>query len=369
MKITEVSILVARNDLRQRLWNPKLRWGVKSSVLVVVHTDADIDGIGECWCFDAAPDALIAFLRTEVIPQLIGADPLRRQTVRGRLWDGATLSARHGIMASALSGIDIALWDIAAKRQGIPLYRLLGGESPWVSVYASGGLYAEGKSESELARELQGYVAQGFDCVKLKVGGLSMAEDVARVRHVRAALGDAVGIIVDGVYSFARATAAAFFAEIEGQGIHAFQSPLSASDIAGMAALKGTHRVPVMGLEAEYREPIFEQLLRSDAVSILQFAVIACGGVTVGLQLLDAAAARGIPCSLECSSTAVAQMAAFHLGAARPNVEAVEYHMVHQALFDRFPAEISDLVGGRLRLPDRPGLGIELPQTGLERHR
>ncbi len=368
MKITGVSIFVARNDLQGKLWNPKIRWSVKSSVIVKAHTDAGIDGIGECWCFDASPEPLIAFLKTEVIPHVIGADPLRREEIRRRLWDGTTLSARHGIMASALSGIDIALWDIAAKREGVPLYRLLGSESAWVSVYASGGLYAAGKSERELAQELKGYVEQGFDCVKLKVGGLSMAEDVARVRHVRAELVDAVRLVIDGVYSFERGSAAAFFSELEGQDIHAFQSPLPASDIAGMAALNGTHKFPVMGLEAEYREPIFEQLLSSRAVSILQFALIACGGVTAGLQLLDAAAAHGIPCSLECSSTAVAQMAALHLGAARGGVESVEYHMVHQVLFDRFPAEITNVSNGKVRLPDRPGLGIELPATGLERH-
>jgi len=368
MKITGVSIFVARNDLQGKLWNPKIRWGVKSSVIVKAHTDTGADGIGECWCFDASPEPLIAFLKTEVIPHLVGADPLRREEIRRRLWDSATLSARHGIMASALSGIDIALWDLAAKRERVPLYRLLGGESPWISVYASGGLYAAGKSEKELARELSGYVKRGFDCVKFKVGGLSMAEDVARVRHVRSELGNAVRLIIDGVYSFERGSAAAFFSELEGQDIHAFQSPLPASDIAGMAVLNGTHGVPVMGLEAEYREPIFEQLLNSRAVSILQFALIACAGVTVGVHLLDAAAARGIPCSLECSSTAVAQMAALHLGAARQNVESVEYHMVHQVLFDRFPGGIKDVSNGKVRLPDRPGLGIELPATGLVEH-
>jgi len=122
-----------------------------------------------------------------------------------------------------------------------------------------------------------------------------------------------------------------------------------------------------MGLEAEYRSLAIDLLLERRAVAILQFAPVACGGITAGLDLIARAAACGLPVSLEVSSTAVAQLAAFHLGAACPAVRSVEYHMVHQLLFEAFPFTASAVAEGVLALPDLPGLGIALPYHRLER--
>jgi L-alanine-DL-glutamate epimerase-like enolase superfamily enzyme len=365
MKITAVRVFVATSDLGGKLWNPKIRWQAKHAVLVEVATDAGAVGVGECWCFDRAPDALVAFLATEVTPRIVGLDALDPAAVARLLNDTTTLSARHGIMASALSGIDIALWDIAAKAQGLPLWRSLGGTEPRVPVYASGGLYGEGKTADRLAAELAGYAAQGFEQVKMKVGALSPAEDEARVRAVRRALGASRQLIVDGVYSFDAAAAAAFHARVEGCGIAAFQSPVPADDLDGMAALVAGG-VPVMGLEAEYRPMVVRALLERPAVAILQLALVACGGITAARAFAGMAAAAGIPCSLEVSSTAVAQMAAFHFAAAH-RVSSVEVHMVHRMLFDLLPFPPGAIRGGWLTVPDRAGLGIDLPTDQLER--
>lgn len=367
MRITQVAVFVATNDLRGKVWNPQIRWRTKYSVIVRIETDRRVFGIGECWCFDAAPDALIAYLKSEVIPRLVGADPIERDAIQADLWRTTTLSARHGIMASALSGIDIALWDIAAKAEGVPLYRLLGGKAGQVRLYASGGLYAEGKDAEGLAEELAGYLDAGFDWVKFKVGGLSVEEDAHRVLHVRKALGDGPALTIDGVYSYDVRTASDLCERVAAAKIHTFQSPVPADDIEGMEALANEHGVPVLALEAEYREQIIALLLERRAVSVLQLALVACGGISTGLRFAENAASHGIPCSLECSSTAIAQMAAFHLAAARQQIESVEYHMVHQVLFELFPFDGSAIANGILQLPDTPGLGLEVPDGLLMR--
>jgi L-alanine-DL-glutamate epimerase-like enolase superfamily enzyme len=366
MKITAVRVFIATNDLAGKVWNPKIRWHVKHSVLLEVATDKGPVGVGECWCFDRTPDALVAFLASEVTPRIVGLDALDPTAVARVLNDSTTLSARHGIMASALSGIDIALWDIAAKVRGLPLWRLLGGTKPVVPVYASGGLYGENKTPDRLAAELEGYVAQGYQQVKMKVGALPPDEDETRVRTVRRALGPGPGLIIDGVYSFDIDSAAAFHARVADCDIAAFQSPVPADDIDGMAALVAGS-VPVMALEAEYRPMVVRALLDRPSVAILQFALVACGGISAGRTFAAMAATAGIPCSLEVSSTAIAQMTAFHFAAAHPQVASTEVHMVHQVLFDRFPFPPGAIRDSRLTLPDQPGLGIDLPTDRLER--
>jgi L-alanine-DL-glutamate epimerase-like enolase superfamily enzyme len=360
MKIKEIRVFVVSNDLSGKVWNPKIRWRVKHSVLVEVATEEGLTGLGECWCFDLAPDALAAFIASEVRPRILGADALDPEAIARRLNDTTTLSARHGIMASALSGIDIALWDIAARAKGVPLWRLLGGKAPQVPVYASGGLYGENKTVDDLAAELTGYIAQGFDHVKMKVGALPAAEDEARVRAVRRALGQGPKLTIDGVYSFDAAAAQAFHARVADCGIAAFQAPLPAEDLDGMAALVAAG-VPITALEAEYQMPVIRALIERPAVAILQFALVACGGISAGRHIAAMAAEADVPCSLEVSSTAVAQMAAFHFAAAHPQVASVEVHMVHRMLFEHFPFPPEAIRDGRLTLPDRPGLGIELP--------
>jgi L-alanine-DL-glutamate epimerase-like enolase superfamily enzyme len=358
MRVTGLAAHVARNDLGGRLWNPKIRWRTKWSVLVRLCAEDGSEGIGECWCFDSAPDALLAFLRTEVAPHVVGAEVGEREALWRAVHDRATLAARHGILASALSGVDIALCDLAARAEGLPLCRYLGGRPAPVRLYASGGLYAEDKPPEALARELAGYVGLGFRAVKMKVGGLTPDADRARVLAAREAIGADVGLIIDGVYSYTLATAAAFFASVRDAGIHAFQSPLPADRIDEMAVLVAEHGVPVMAAEAEYRHEIFELMLERRSVAILQFALVACGGITAAQQLVRRAGAAGIPCSLEVSSTAVAEMAALHFAAANDGIGSVEYHMLHQALFDALPFGAADLVAGRLAPPPAPGLGI-----------
>ena len=360
MKIKEIRVFVVSNDLSGKVWNPKIRWRVKHSVLVEVATEEGLTGLGECWCFDLAPDALAAFIASEVRPRILGADALDPVAIAHRLNDTTTLSARHGIMASALSGIDIALWDIAARVKAVPLWRLLGGKAPRVPVYASGGLYGENKTLDDLAAELTGYIDQGFDHVKMKVGALKAAEDEARVRAVRKALGPGPKLTIDGVYSFDASAAQAFHARVADCGIATFQAPLPAADLDGMAALVAAG-VPIMGLEAEYQIPVIRALIERPAVATLQFALVACGGISAGRHIAAMAAEADVPCSLEVSSTAVAQMAAFHFAAAHPQVASVEVHMVHRMLFEHFPFPPDAIRDGRLTLPERPGLGIELP--------
>ena len=134
MKIKDLRVFVAVNDLAGKVWNPKIRWLKKHSVLVEVEREDGRRGLGECWCFDRSPEPLVTFLRHEVAPRILGLESDDPAAVAAILTDSATLGARHGIMASAASGIDIALFDLAARDAHQPLWRFLGGREPTVAV-------------------------------------------------------------------------------------------------------------------------------------------------------------------------------------------------------------------------------------------
>ncbi|MEQ3624498.1 MAG: mandelate racemase/muconate lactonizing enzyme family protein [Celeribacter sp.] len=364
-RIARISLASHVNDLGGKLWNPAIRWTQKHAVFVVIEDDLGHVGLGECWCFDTAPDALLAFLRTEVLPHFIGAELSDAEELTQRLVNRATLTARHGMLASALSGIDLAVWDIRARHAELPLWRLLNPQgSGAVALYASGGLYGQDKTTDDLTREMAGYEAQGFGLSKMKIGGLSISEDLARVRAVLAALPPEARLIIDGVYSYTADQARRIYESLPEGRIEAFQSPVRAHDLDGMAALSRAN-VPVMALEAEYRREMHELLVHKAQVAFLQTAPIASGGVAGVRALADLCTETDTQLSLEVSSTGLALMAACHLAASEPLVAHVEYHMVHQVFFDEFdlqPPQFSPLT---FALPDTPGLGVSLPAHAM----
>lgn len=359
--ISRIDVATHCNDLGGRVWNPVIRWHQKYAVFVVVEDDEGRRGFGECWCFDSAPDALVAFLRSEVAPHFLDHSTDDLEETASDLTAHATLTGRHGILASALSGMDIAIRDLRSRVHDVPLWRdLAPAGSGSIRLYASGGLYGEDKSKDDLAAEVASMASDGFDLVKIKVGGLAIADDVRRVISALSALPDGAQLIIDGVYSYGVDTALRLYYMLPAERIEAFQSPLPAADIAGMAQLCRAG-IPVMATEAEYRDELHRRLIGEGAVTFLQTAPVACGGIGRVLALADLVRDTPIRLSLEVSSTAVALMAAAHLAAAEDTIAHVERHYVHQVFYDRLAFRPSPDRPGLFDLPRKPGLGIDLP--------
>ena len=361
MRIASVSASVHSAEIPGQLSNPMIAWRIKHAVLVRLGDEAEHRGWGECWCFDAEPDALLAFLRTEVAPHLLGLPLAQLPELGARLWRRTTLTARQGILASAWSGVAIAAWDLAARAEGLPAWRRLAPDGPGrVATYASGGLYAPGKGSEALGREVAALVEDGFDTVKIKVGGASLFEDRTRVAAALDALPPAGRLILDAVHACDEAGALALAQAVPGGRLAAFQSPVPPQDLAAMRRLVEAG-VPVMALEAEHRPEVHEALIDAGAVRLLQLAPIACGGPARVAALAEHLRGTGVALSLEVSSTALALAAALHLGAALREVAHVEVHAVHRAFFERLPAPPRPGPDGRLEPPGGPGLGLAPP--------
>lgn len=366
-KIASISVSSHANNLGGEIWNPAIRWTTKHAVFVRISTDCGHSGIGECWCFDNAADALVQFLRTEVVSAFLGADLSEVEDIATRLLARATLTGRHGILSSALSGIDIAAHDALAKAAERPLFRQLSpSASGSVELYGSGGLYGKDKDTAALVAEMRAMADKGYRAVKMKIGALTVDEDIARVRAVLDALPTTCSVIVDAVYSYGPAEALRVFETLPAERIEAFQSPIAANDLAGMAWLV-RNGVPVMAVEAEHRPEIHKVMIDQEAVVFLQTAPVACGGISRVRALSAAVADTQIRLSLEVSSTAVALAAACHLAAADARIVHVEHHTVHTVFFDELP--LGPTPGAeRISLPDTRGLGMELPEEQLTHH-
>ena len=370
--ITRFSVYTHCNDLGGKVWNPAIRWTKKYAVFVVLENDSGVQGLGECWCFDSRPDALIAYLKTEIAPLVIGSDLNDLPAVSRQLVSRATLTARHGMLASAWSGVDIAQIDMQSREAGLPLWRYLQQQNPnlkqqtggQAKVYGSAGLYGKDKSTDDLVAEMRGIEAMGFDLLKMKVGGLSIEQDIDRVEAVLAAVNESTQLIIDGVYSYTVEESLMLYKQLPSNRITAFQSPLSANDLSGMQLLC-KDGVPVMGTEAEYRHELHSELISTAAVRYLQVAPIAVGGISRVLEL-SGEVCGPIKLSLEVSSTAVAFATACQLSRACSNIAHVEYHFVHQVFFDELQFSPQAFINHDNNVVSGSGHGIGIDQINVE---
>ncbi|MBT3360994.1 MAG: mandelate racemase/muconate lactonizing enzyme family protein [Rhodospirillales bacterium] len=365
MRIKKITPQVLTWELDGGFRNPIMTWTHKTVVLVFVVCDDGTVGVGECWASGAEPSALVATLEDDVSPRLIGKDPL----AIGANWseiDGLSqISARQGILRAALAGIDIALWDILGKAAGLPVWRLLGGFSDRVFPYASAGLYAPGKTPADQGAEMAGYVAKGFTGVKMKVGGASFDEDVARVAAVRDAVGPDVRLMVDALGIMTPTQALRFANAVAPHDVYWFEQPVAPEDIRGLAAVNQRGPIPVSANENAVDRGHFRTLITEDAARFIQFDVLVVGGITEGRRIANLAEAWHLPVTLHHAASAVCMAANLHLAAGLPNCDSIEYHMLHQWLFDRVPDSDWALSDGHIRLGDKPGLGLDITPDSL----
>ncbi len=369
MKVAEIRIHVTEVELDGSFYNPRVRWFRKQAVFLEVADADGGSGWGECWTFDRSADALVRFLQTEIVPLVSGASVSSIDEVWERVWSTTLLSGRHGMAAAALSGLDCALWDLRARRQGLSVSRSIAGGAARtrIPVYASGGLYCSNGDLSRLHDEMRGYVSQGFTCVKMKIGAKSFAEDLERLQGVREAIGEGTALIVDAVYSLDRAKAEAWLQAWESNDVAAVQAPFPARDWEAMRWLNHDCGVPVMVFEAENRYAVFRALLDYGAIGVMQFSPIAVGGVTAALKLIALAERYGVQSSIQCSSTWLAEVIALQVAGAKAAVRHVEIHGFHRILFDHAPDGQRQVLDGCIDIGSTIGFGFLPPPEGLSR--
>ncbi|MTI79684.1 MAG: mandelate racemase/muconate lactonizing enzyme family protein [Firmicutes bacterium] len=337
-------------------------------ILVEVETDVGIIGVGEGFAL-ASLQSTEVFINELLVPVLIGEDPTCTEALWEKMYKRTFRVGRRGLALAAISAIDIALWDIIGKKAGMPVYKLLGGHSRHLNAYASAGYYQEGKGLNELAEEMREYAKQGFKAVKMKVGGVSPEEDLARVRTARQALGDAIKLAVDANNSWALPTAMRMARKLEPLDIFFLEEPISSDDVDGSAELARFTDIPIAGYETEYTRYGLRDIIVKRAVNIVQTDAIWTGGISEARKIGILASAWGMKCIPHFSAGIVSLMANLHFAASLPNVEWFELTLDDNPLRTELSNLFPKVEEGLIYLNDAPGIGIELDREVLERYK
>ena len=357
----------------------------RGGLLVEVETDDGITGIGEAGVGGGSTRNVI---EQQLRPMLLGEDPLLIEGLWQKMFARTRQFGRRAIVMNAISGIDIALWDIAGKVAKLPVYRLLGACRDRVEAYASGGFYQEGKSIDDLAGEAEGYRARGFHGMKMKIGRnpstqthlrhlaanaqtceVEPEEDVARVAAVRRALGPQAKLMVDVNCAWSPAFAIEMGRALEPYKLYWIEEPVATDDIDGSARVADALATPIAG-ETEIGLYGFRELITRGAVDIVQPDIAWTGGFSEGRRIAALAQAHHLMVAPHAFGGAVLLAASLHFAASIPNGLVLEFDQNSNGLRDELLKEPIRADGdGMIRLPERPGLGIELDPAAVERYR
>ena len=375
MKIAEIEAFDLACPLEQPFGWSQGWLDQRSTTLVKVTTDDGLVGWGE-----GAAASLIDGL---LAPLLIGQDPMDRAGLWERMFH-ALYNGNNavGLAGSALSALDIALWDLAGKATGLPVCALLGGKvRDKVAVYATGLYYTEGEFPDRLLDEARGYVAAGFKGMKTKVGGLSIAEDVARVRALRDAIGPDIHLMVDANEAYNATTAIRIGRQLADLDLVWFEEPVNAQDLDAYLEVKAALPMAIAGGENLRTRYEFKPYLTRRAYDIVQPDIMHCGGITEMQRICAMANACGIQVNPHVWGSPVMIAATLHLAATLPPCppayNAQPYMQEPVMEFDRTPSAIRqelcavpfDQEDSFVRVPTGPGLGIEVDEEVVERLR
>jgi len=270
MKITDITTIPLNYPLERAVYDANYAMSTKPALLVEVWTDEGVTGIGEAAHFGGPLISTKVAIEDELKYHVLGEDPLHAERLWERMHQRSYKHARGGLIIAAISGIDIALWDIKGKVAGLPVYKLLGGYSNVIPAYATGGFYAEGHGLPELAKEMENYIARGFRAVKMKVGRnsslrggfnplramsergvceVTLQEDLERVKVARETVGKDTLLMIDANGAWDVPTAIQMGHKFEPYEIYWFEEPVCPDDIEGSARVAASVNIPIAGYE------------------------------------------------------------------------------------------------------------------------
>jgi muconate cycloisomerase len=368
MKITHletIPILVPMNP-RRAIRGSRGFHRTSPFLLVKIHTDAGITGLGEASCTPnwSGEDQVTAahYIQNFLAPLLQGEDPTEVERLTRKL---NTVLAENPFTKSAL---EMALWDILGRSVGLPVYRLLGGP---VRDFVTTKFSVSGL-EPEKAAELAAWAVNfGFKTMKVKVG-IDPEQDVARVRAVREAVGPDVRLGVDANGGWSPRVAIQTLRRLYDYNIYFAEQPVPPLDVTWMADVRNHIQIPVMADESVYTPQDALALARAGAADVLS-AYVSKGGIGPARRVAAVAEAAGLTCTVGSNlELGVGSAAMIHLAMATPGIGAEEFPCdIIGPLFyeDDIVKESLPIKGGEARPFERPGLGVELDDAKVEQYR
>jgi len=298
VKITSIKSHVLRYELDKELGYSQQYYKHRTAHLVEVETDEGITGWGEC--FGPGNIALAnKYIVEKVIQPLIkGDDPLKKEYIWHKVYNLLRDSGQKGMPIQALSGIDIALWDILAKKSNLPLYQLLGGKTnDKIPVYGY-GMMLQKKTVQELCELFKNEASQikekNFKAMKMKIG-MGPKEDLKLVSAVRDTIGSEFKLMVDANHAYNKNDALYVGKGLDEMNIYWFEEPVAPEDYDGYKELKEKLKTNIAGGEAEFTKYGWNQLIKNNCIDIAQPEVCGLGGITEYLKVSALAQSNFIP--------------------------------------------------------------------------
>ena len=376
MKITEIISHVLQYDMPEELGYSQQYYDKRTAHLVEVRTDEGVTGWGECFGPGNVARANKVIVETVIAPMIVGMDPLDRGVIWHKAYNLLRDHGQKGMPIQALSGIDIALWDIAGKIAGLPVCKLIGGQfREQVPVYGYGMMLKRESVEDHVARfkdEAASIRDAGFVATKMKVG-LGIRDDIKLAQAVREGVGDGYRFMVDANHCYTADDALEVGLALDDLDAYWFEEPVAPEDREGYRFLRSRLKTRIAGGEAEFTRWGWRDLLDADCLSVAQPEVCALGGISEYLKVVALCQARFTPIVNHVWGSAVAVATNLQLLAAMvplpgglfPVEPMLEFDTTDNKFRDellREPLSIQKQVkatGGFVKIPNGPGLGID----------
>jgi D-galactarolactone cycloisomerase len=368
MKIRSIDVTLVSVPLETPVRGSSYTVDRRSTAIVQLTTDDGV--VGRTYSGDEK--ARLADLGREIeeviAPQVIGRDLFSVEAVWADLLRGSSRYANRADQAmymAAMSAVDTAMWDAVGRALDIPLYRLWGGVRSSLPVIVIGGYYEDGKTLGQLVEEVESYHALDTAGIKLKVGGLSPAEDLERLAAVRDAMGPDFVIAVDANRGWDAAEAIEFARGAVEHDVRWFEEPVAWYDEGrGMAAVRAASPIPVCAGQSEMSPHAARRLISTGAVDVVNVDASWCGGPTAWRKVAGYAQLMGV----ELAHHEEVQVAG-HLLASMPNGTFAEiFHPGRDPIVFHM-TDMLQLREGHHHLHDRPGLGLEYDEDFVARYR
>ncbi|MCL5027027.1 MAG: mandelate racemase/muconate lactonizing enzyme family protein [Chloroflexi bacterium] len=374
MKIRDVKVMLVTATIPpERRWTSDFGTATKSSAAFVkVETDEGVTGYGEA---KGTPLVMKSIIEHELKPLLVGEDPTRVTYLWEKMYNGSRLglsfyygrsqsrsTAASGEVMCAISGVDVALWDLCGRAMNVPVFKLMGGAvRDRIKAYASAGHGRLG----HIGQEFASYVAKGYKACKMRVGGMDHPHMVsgsrARVKEAREAVGPDVLIMLDAHGSTGVTDAIKLATAVEEFDIAWYEEPVIYHNMAGLAEVRRSTRIPVATGENLYTRFQFHDLANARAADVWQPDTSMAGGLTEMLRIAALASANEAQLAPHVWGSALLWAASLQLAAALPNYYIFEFAQAYSPLLtDIVSVPVKVEADGCVPIPQGPGLGVEL---------
>lgn len=371
MKIETVSTHLLEHRLDTAFESASMRFDKRLHVLVEIVCDDGTTGWGEC-LGPALPNAAVVKAYAQ---WLIGKDPLETEKHWAVLYNALRDQGQRGLSITALSGIDIALWDIKGKHFGVPISTLLGGRfRNTVKAYATGSFKRDGVDRVEdNASEVARYRSEGFAATKIKIG-FDPAEDLRVIAAVREAAGPDMAIMIDGNHGYEAYEAIRVGQAAAEYGIDWFEEPVVPEQLAAYREVRARQPIPVAGGETWHTRWGMKEPIETRCVDIIQPDICGCGGFSEIKRIADLASLHGVRVVPHVWGTAIQIAAALQFMASmvpdpmrtNPLEPILEFDRTQNPFRQAVVKSAIEHENGVVTIPDGPGLGIEINRDALK---